>query len=100
MKTNPTARDLKRRKYTEDDRIIMSLRYLFNPVKIYKTEYVNKKGEKVYYVNKQCYRGKEHRDLTKEEIEFIHTHSAYEIAKRFNKSTTWAYARMAGNYTI
>lgn len=100
MKTNPSPRDLKRRKYTEDDRTIMSLRYLFNPVKFYKTEYVNKKGEKVVYTHTHAYKGREHRDLTREEIEFIHSHSAYEIAKHFNKSTTWAYGRIAGNYTI
>ncbi len=100
MKTNPTQRDLRRRKITEDERILMSLRYLFEPVKVYKTEYVNKRGETVFYENRQISRTKEHRDLTKEEIEFIHNHSAYEIAKHFNKSTTWAYARKTGNYTI
>lgn len=100
MKTNPTQKDLKRRKISEDDRILMSLRYLFNPVKIYTSEYINKKGQKVIHEHRHEYKGKVHRDLTKEEIEFIHTHSAYEIAKHFNKSSSWAYARIAGNYTI
>lgn len=101
MKTDPSPRDLKRRKYTEEDRILMSIRYLFTTVKVYKTEYVNKEGKKVVYENIQVYKGKEHRELTKEEIEFIRSHSAYEIAKHFNKSTSWAYSRMLGNsYTI
>lgn len=100
MKTNPTQRDLRRRKINEEDRTLMSIRYLFEPVKVYKTKYVNKEGETVYYNNIQINRGKQHRNLTPEEIEFVKHHTATEIAKHFNKSSTWAYARIAGNYTI
>lgn len=100
MKTEPTQRDLRRRKINEDDRTLMSIRYLFEPVKVYKTKYVNKKGETIYYDNKQIDRSKQKRNLTPEEIDFVKRHSANEIAKHFGKSTTWAYSRIAGNYTI
>lgn len=100
MKTEPTKRDLKRRKISEEDRTLMEIRYLFEPVKFYKTTYVTKSGETKTYVNRQVNKNKEHRNLTPEEIEFIKTHSATEIAKHFNKSSTWAYSRIAGNYTI
>lgn len=37
--------------------------------------------------------------ITKEDMEYIKTHSAVEIAKHFNRSTTWAYSRMNGTKT-
>lgn len=40
-----------------------------------------------------------HEPITKEDMEYIKTHSAVEIAKHFNRSTTWAYSRMNGTKT-
>lgn len=40
-----------------------------------------------------------HEPITKEDMEYINTHSAVEIAKHFNRSTTWAYSRMNGTKT-
>lgn len=100
MKANPTKRDLRRRKISEDDRTLMDIRYLFEPYKVYTSKYVDKNGNEKVYSNPVITKKKEHRELTAEEIEFIHKHSACEIAKHFGKSTTWAYSRKAGNYTI
>ena len=40
-----------------------------------------------------------HEPITNEDMEYIKTHSAVEIAKHFNRSTTWAYSRMNGTKT-
>ena len=42
---------------------------------------------------------RKHEPITKEDMEYIKTHSAVEIAKHFNRSTTWAYSRMNGTKT-
>lgn len=83
-----------------DSKALSDLKFLFEPVKVYKLKYIKKNGEAVYYINRQIYKGKEHRNMTTDEIDFVNTHSAPQIAKHFGKSTSWAYARKSGKYVI
>lgn len=65
-----------------------------------KSKYIKKNGEESVYTYTKLREVKTKRMLTSDEIEYINTHSATEIAKHFNKSTTWAYNRKSGNYYI
>lgn len=58
-----------------------------------------KSGKTYNYNIKYKYNKIKRRNLTEEEINYIQTHTAIEIQKHFNKSTSWVYARIAGDYT-
>lgn len=88
------------RKIPEEDRVLMSLKFLFEPSKCYEQKYLTKDGKEKTYINRQVLKRRETRAMTAEEINFVKTHSAIEISKRFGRSTSWSYGRIAGNYTV
>ena len=48
---------------------------------------------------KKIYIKRPRRTLTDEEIVYLKSHTITECRRYFNKSTTWVYNRLAGDYT-
>lgn len=78
--------------------IIKSIRYLFEPYSCYNVYYTKKNGERKCYQSTYIKKTQAPTPLTDEDIEFIQTHTITQIAKQFNKSTTWCYRRKGGYY--
>lgn len=80
----------------EYNRILKQIKNLFIEDK-HGTYYQTING-KVYKYEK-IYIKRPRRNLTKEEIAYLKSHTVKECSEYFKKSTTWVYDRLAGDYT-
>lgn len=80
----------------EYNRILKQIKNLFTEDK-QGTYYQTVNGKTYKY--EKIYVKRPRRNLTEEEITYLKTHSVTECSRYFNKSTTWVYDRLAGDYT-